>query len=112
MKRSAPKRSVGLKPSAIPLVRTPLKENNVSRKRQKLGALTQAKRERIYRRDDDTCQLGCGAIVGPGRKRRTIDHKTPVARGGGNEDSNLVTACWSCNMAKGDMTLAEWCRKR
>ena len=30
-----------------------------------------------------------------------VDHIKPVADGGGNEDSNLVTSCQPCNIGKG-----------
>jgi 5-methylcytosine-specific restriction endonuclease McrA len=111
MKRSAPRRSVGLKPSAIPLVRTPLKKATVSRKRQKLGAITHGQRIRIYERDDYTC-VYCESPVGHGHRRATLDHVTAVSQGGDNSDSNLVTACWSCNMDKQSTNANEWLGKK
>ncbi len=32
----------------------------------------------------------------------SVDHIRPVTRGGTNEESNLVTACWRCNLSKND----------
>ena len=60
-------------------------------------------RKRIFARDDFTCQY-CG--------RRGIqlecDHIVPVTRGGGDEDDNLATACFTCNRSKRDKMLEEW----
>ena len=36
------------------------------------------------------------------------DHVIPVARGGGHDDDNLVTACVSCNRSKSDKMLEDW----
>lgn len=44
----------------------------------------------------------CGAT-----ENLTLDHATPLARGGENHWSNLTTACLSCNSAKGRRTVAE-----
>lgn len=41
-------------------------------------------------------------------ERLTIDHATPVSRGGENHWSNLTTACLSCNDRKGTRTVAEF----
>lgn len=35
----------------------------------------------------------------------TIDHRIPLAKGGGKDLSNLVAACWSCNQAKRDQII-------
>ena len=62
-------------------------------------------RQRIFKRDDYTCQY-C--------QRRGVslqcDHVIPVTRGGGHSDDNLVTACKPCNQAKRDkiVSIAEW----
>lgn len=32
----------------------------------------------------------------------TIDHYVPRALGGGDEESNLMVACFTCNVLKGD----------
>jgi 5-methylcytosine-specific restriction endonuclease McrA len=39
------------------------------------------------------------------------DHLTPLARGGDNSRSNLVTACDACNTRKGMLTEAEFTLK-
>ena len=38
----------------------------------------------------------------------SLDHRVPVARGGGHEMSNLAFICQPCNKAKGDMTEEEF----
>jgi len=35
----------------------------------------------------------------------SVDHVLAVARNGTNEPSNLVTACWRCNLSKNDAHL-------
>jgi hypothetical protein len=37
-----------------------------------------------------------------------LDHVVPRSRGGPDAPRNLVTACESCNMAKGDLLPSEW----
>jgi 5-methylcytosine-specific restriction endonuclease McrA len=44
------------------------------------------------------------------KQRRTYnaDHKIPKKRGGGDEDENMVCACYRCNMQKGASTVDEF----
>lgn len=51
----------------------------------------------ILRRDGQTCRY-CGAQA-PDVKL-TVDHVIPVALGGGDDPTNLVTACQQCNAGK------------
>ena len=37
-----------------------------------------------------------------------IDHKTPISRGGGNEESNLQLLCGECNLEKRAKTHDEY----
>lgn len=60
-------------------------------------AVTKRLRYEVLRRDNHTCRY-CGASA-PDVKL-TIDHVTPVALGGRDEPSNLVTACEPCNSGK------------
>lgn len=53
----------------------------------------------VFRRDNYRCQI-CGATAGADA-RLEIDHKRPVAKGGGNEIGNLWTLCFECNRGKG-----------
>lgn len=41
-------------------------------------------------------------------KRLTLDHVTPISRGGKHVCENIVGACPNCNSAKHDKTLLEW----
>ena len=54
--------------------------------------------------DTDICYY-CGKKI---EKRKTIDHKTPVSRGGTNKLENLCICCQSCNSSKGNKTEAEY----
>jgi 5-methylcytosine-specific restriction endonuclease McrA len=38
----------------------------------------------------------------------TLDHLTPIIRGGLSDGSNLVVACGGCNLSKGDATEGEY----
>lgn len=48
----------------------------------------------VYLRDGGRC-VYCGSSY-----RLTLDHDTPLAKGGTWDESNLVTACYSCNSQK------------
>lgn len=56
---------------------------------------SKAKRKRIYTRDGFAC-VYCGR-----KEDLTLDHVIPQSHGGWHNDENLVTACRSCNCAKG-----------
>jgi hypothetical protein len=60
-------------------------------------AVSKRLRYEILRRDNHTCRY-CGASA-PDVPLR-VDHVTPVALGGGDEPSNLVTSCEDCNSGK------------
>lgn len=55
----------------------------------------------LFRRDNYHC-LYCGNVF-PGSEL-TRDHVHPQGQGGGNEWTNLVTACKRCNHRKGNRT--------
>jgi len=61
-------------------------------------------RRTVMARDNYTCQY-CGDA--PGRANLTMDHVLPRSRGGQTTWDNVVTACRSCNMRKGDHTPGE-----
>lgn len=58
-------------------------------------AVSKRTRFEVLRRDDHTCRY-CRSTDNP----LTIDHVTPVALGGTDDPSNLVTACRDCNAGK------------
>lgn len=60
--------------------------------------LSKKMRFQVLQRDNFTCQY-CGRSA-PSVSLE-VDHIVPVAKGGTNEMSNLVTACWECNIGKG-----------
>jgi len=66
-------------------------------------AISKKARFEIFKRDGFTCQY-CGAH--PPKAILHVDHIVPVAEGGGNEDTNLVTSCDHCNLGKGAVSLA------
>lgn len=57
----------------------------------------------IYIRDGFCC-LWCNRGVEGGIKL-SLDHRKPVEKGGGNDPSNLFTACTSCNYARKDKSV-------
>jgi hypothetical protein len=60
-------------------------------------AVTKRTRYEVLKRDNHTCRY-CGASA-PDAKL-TVDHVVPVALGGSDDPSNLVTACVDCNAGK------------
>lgn len=64
------------------------------------------RRTALYRRDSFAC-VYCGRSVADGAFL-TLDHVVPCELGGDNANTNLVTACLSCNSAKQDLTLREF----
>lgn len=61
----------------------------------------------MAKRDAVGCCVYCG-ISGP----LTVDHATPLCRGGSNGIKNIVPACFACNSAKANRTAAEFIRER
>ena len=59
-------------------------------------------RREIFVRDNYTCQY-CGSRA----RELTLDHVTPVHRGGQHTWDNLVSACPRCNHRKGGRSLEE-----
>ena len=72
------------------------------------GSSTRWRKLRLFvlKRDNHTCYY-CGITTA-----NTVDHLTPVHKGGTDELSNLVTACKHCNYSKGLKTEQEYNRKR
>lgn len=70
----------------------------------KRKGLTKKVRFEVFKRDSFTCQY-CGRnapdVV------LEVDHISPVAKGGSNELTNLVTSCFDCNSGKSDRELSD-----
>ena len=47
------------------------------------------------------CTIDC-------KEESTIDHLTPLSKGGGNTLDNLVIACKTCNHEKGNLNVCEF----
>lgn len=62
----------------------------------------------LLARDGDNCSL-CGQPLG---SDVTLEHNTPLSRGGTHTAANLSLAHLRCNCQKGRLTLAEWRAKR
>lgn len=77
-------------------------ESIVSGHAAKRHAVPPDVRNDIYERDGHSC-VYCGSP-----NSLTVDHSTPVSRGGLGTMANLVTACLHCNIAKGNQTRAEY----
>lgn len=60
-------------------------------------AISKKRRFDVFKRDGFVCQY-CGAH--PPAVILHVDHIVPVKEGGGNEETNLVTACDTCNLGK------------
>lgn len=58
----------------------------------------------VHIRDQYVCQYCRDDIP---KKRATIDHVIPVAKGGKNNWGNTVCCCFDCNNKKGDMLPSE-----
>lgn len=68
--------------------------------------ITTARRQRLYARDSYVCHL-CGNTTDPNADPTepnfpSLDHLLPRSKGGGDEDSNLATACMECNWIRSD----------
>lgn len=66
----------------------------------KRRSLDKTKRFAILHRDNFTCKY-CGAT--PETTELRVDHKKPVSKGGSDDESNLITACFDCNSGKSDI---------
>lgn len=67
-------------------------------------AITKKTRFEIFKRDRFTCQY-CGRMAPD--VVLEVDHIVPIAEGGGNENTNLITSCMECNRGKGKRKLSD-----
>jgi len=66
--------------------------------------LSKKVRFEVFKRDYFTCQY-CGNQ--PPEVVLAVDHIHPVSKGGSNDASNLITACYGCNAGKSDKLLED-----
>ena len=72
------------------------------------GWLPRWRRLAIYLRDQFTCAY-CGRNLSRANPREvTLDHLTPQCRGENHHESNLVTACSTCNFRRQDRPWKAW----
>lgn len=69
--------------------------------------ITRQKRLAIYLRDGMACAY-CGVGVEDG-VALSLDHLVCRNHGGGNDETNLVTACSQCNSNRADRDLPDFC---
>lgn len=67
-------------------------------------AVSKRTRFEVFKRDAFQCQY-CGRT--PPVVVLECDHVTPVAGGGGDEETNLITSCFDCNRGKSDVPLQQ-----
>ncbi len=76
-------------------------------------------RELVWQRDGWRCRYCGTTVVAPEKPKgdrhprflansATLDHIVPSSAGGRRSMDNCVTACWSCNHDKADLTLTEF----
>ena len=63
-------------------------------------------REEILKRDARIC-FYCGSA-----EASTVDHVTPLSKGGTDSPANLVACCKRCNLRKGEKTGDEFIRSQ
>ena len=61
-------------------------------------------RKAILKRDDYTCSY-CG------QEATTVDHIIPISKGGVDHESNLTSACTTCNYGKKDRDAKQFAEK-
>lgn len=71
------------------------------------GWIRRERREAIFERDGHEC-VYCRAPDDNIARPHGPDHLRPRSKGGGNEATNLVTACHRCNSSKRGLTLSEY----
>lgn len=75
---------------------------------QGMNWIGRQRRLAIYLRDGLAC-VYCGASIEDGAQL-TLDHLRTHVDGGGNESTNLVTCCKTCNSSRGARSVAAFCR--
>jgi len=65
------------------------------------------KRAKLLKEDPYCYYCGCRLTLDDS----TLDHALPRSKGGTDEWSNLVLACYECNQDKGDKIIVVWGRQ-
>lgn len=63
--------------------------------------MTPQLREKIKKRDNNTCQRCWVSVKDEPNLLIEIDHITPISKGGATTEDNLQALCWRCNRTKG-----------
>lgn len=79
-------------------------ERHRARKRGAVGGFSKEDVLKLVFQQHGKC-AGCKIFVG---EKYTIDHKTPLVRGGSNYPDNIQLLCSSCNSSKNTLTDEEW----
>lgn len=89
-----PRRTASVRPgcSSVPTRGTTPRPVTSSRRTTPLPPGWARRRERILRRDDRRCQWPTGHTI-CGATATHVDHRTPAAQGGSDDDSNLWALC-------------------
>jgi 5-methylcytosine-specific restriction endonuclease McrA len=82
--------------------------NRRARLRGAKGSHTAADIMRILAEQNFEC-FYCHTSI---RRKHSVDHRTPIVRGGSNWPSNLAMTCGPCNYQKGDMLVGEFRKYR
>jgi len=85
--------------------------NRAARQRAPRPRMAEVVRMDVFERDGFSC-VYCGKSSYEDRVILEVDHLIPISGGGTEATENLVTACRSCNHAKGTRIIAEEIRKR
>lgn len=76
--------------------------------RKCMAAISGAVQQRVWARDNFSCMYCSGKM---GETQLTVDHWIPLELGGGNNVTNLVSACRRCNKVKGDLDPVDYCKQ-
>lgn len=71
------------------------------------GRYNQKHLDELFKTQKGLCLCGASLLISC-----TIDHKTPISRGGTNWPRNLQLLCSFCNTSKGAKTTKEWKRTK
>jgi 5-methylcytosine-specific restriction endonuclease McrA len=77
---------------------------NETENAQSRTPLSKKLRFEVFKRDGFKCQY-CGGH--PPDKILEVDHIDPVANGGSDDETNLITACFDCNRGKAARLLSD-----